>query len=166
MECHDLVRPFCLFLAEMSGGIHQTERGWFCMDADGKSPRTLLIIGQELALWRKSHGYKTQEDFAHLVGISHRKVQRLERGERLPAWEDIYRLKEFMGVEFEFFVTSEMERDKPHSGSKPMETRLNHLIRRLRMWYENSPYCEEKEDDMDTLEHLMGTIDRARKNYK
>lgn len=27
------------------------------MDADGKSPRTLLIIGQELALWRKSHGY-------------------------------------------------------------------------------------------------------------
>ena len=121
---------------------------------------------QELALWRKSHGYKTQEDFAHLVGISHRKVQRLERGERLPAWEDIYRLKEFMGVEFEFFVTSEMERDKPHSGSKPMETRLNHLIRRLRMWYENSPYCEEKEDDMDTLEHLMGTIDRSRKNYK
>lgn len=99
------------------------------MDAGGKSPRTLLIIGQELAVWRKSHGYKNQADFARLVGISLRKVQRLERGERLPAWEDIYKLKEFMGVDFEFFVTSQMERNKPHSGSKPLEARLSHLIR-------------------------------------
>ena len=38
------------------------------MDAGGKSPRTLLIIGGEIALWRKAHGY-TQETFAQAVGI-------------------------------------------------------------------------------------------------
>lgn len=36
MECHDLVRPFCLFLAEMSGGFIKRKGGGFAWMPTGK----------------------------------------------------------------------------------------------------------------------------------
>ena len=61
------------------------------MDADGNGARELWKIGEEVAEWRRLHGYKNQRDFARDVGVSYRKVQRLEQGASLPGWEDIYR---------------------------------------------------------------------------
>ena len=136
------------------------------MDADGNGARELWKIGEEVAEWRRLHGYKNQRDFARDVGVSYRKVQRLEQGESLPGWEDIHRLTKFMDVDYGFFVTSEMEKDKPCRNSKPLENRANQFMRRFRMWYENSPYCDKKEEDMTTLEYVMGTIERARKNER
>lgn len=71
-----------------------------------------------------------------------------------------------MGVDIEFFITSEVEKQATHKGQNPMTNRVNHFVRRLRSWCDNSPNCREKEEDMDTLERVMNTIDRSRKNYK
>lgn len=135
------------------------------MDADGNSARSLLVIGEETAQWRIAHGY-TQETFAQAVGVSFEKIKRLEQGHGIMKLIDAYKLSVFMSVDIEFFITSEIEKQATHKGHNPMANRVNHFVRRLRSWCENSPYCREKEEDMETLEHTMNTIDRARKNYK
>lgn len=135
------------------------------LDADGNSARSLLVIGEETAQWRIAHGY-TQATFAQAVGVSLEKVKRLEQGYGMSKWEDVYKLIVFMGVDINFFATSEMEKQNPYTGHNPMVNRLNHFVRRLRSWCDNSPYCREKEEDMETLERVMNTIDRAKKNYK
>ena len=135
------------------------------MDADGNSARSLLVIGEETAQWRIAHGY-TQETFAQAVGVSFEKVKRLEQGHGIMELTDAYKLSAFMGVDIEFFITSEVEKQATHKGQNSMTNRVNHFVRRLRSWCDNSPNCREKEEDMDTLERVMNTIDRSRKNYK
>lgn len=125
------------------------------MDADGKSGRDLFDIGRDVKEWRKTHGYHNQEDFARDVGISKRQVQRIEQGESLPDWNGIYKLKEFMGVDYEFFVTSDMAAQKPARNKKPLDQQVKRFIRNFIFWHETTPYCDTKEDTLKALETIL-----------
>lgn len=124
------------------------------MDADGKGARTLLIIGKELAEWRKAHKY-TQETFARAVGISLRTIQDLEQGRRLAYYDEVYILKSFMGVDNDFFATSEMRRRKRAIIDGHLNREVDEVCNRIRDWHESTPYCEEKVRDFGTLKGFV-----------
>ena len=124
------------------------------MDAGGKSPRTLLIIGGEIALWRKAHGY-TQETFAQAVGIPLRVIQDLEQGRRLAKFEETYVLKPFMGVDDDFFATSEMRRTKRAMIDGRLDRKVDEVCNQIRDWNESTPHCEEKKKDFELLKGFV-----------
>lgn len=124
------------------------------MDADGKSPRTLLIIGKEIASWRRNHGY-TQATFAQAVGIPKRTIEDLEQGRRLAKFEETYILKPFMGVDDDFFATSEMRRRKRAMIDGHLDRKVDEVCNQIHEWNESTPYCEEKEKDLGTLKGLV-----------
>lgn len=124
------------------------------MDADGKSPRTLLIIGEEIASWRKAHGY-TQETFAQAVGIPLRVIQDLEQGRRLVKFEETYILKPFMGVDDDFFATSEMRRTKRAMIDGCLDRKVDEVCNQIRNWHESTPHCGEKEKDFGILKGFV-----------
>ncbi len=134
------------------------------MGADGK--RTLLIIGEEIASWRKAHGY-TQTTFAQAVGIPKRAIQDLEQGRRLAKFKETYILKPFMGVDDDFFATSEMRRKKNARINGRLEYKVDEVCNQIRDWHESTPYCEEKEKDFGTLKGFVEMmISKWRSNGK
>lgn len=124
------------------------------MDADGKNERTLLIIGEEIAIWRKAKGY-TQNSFAQAVGISVRNIQDIEQGRRVVKFEEAYMLKAFMGVDDDFFATSDLIKKKYVKASKPLDYDIGSLNRKIHHWHEMTPYCDEKEEDFKTLKGVV-----------
>ena len=132
------------------------------LDADGKNGRTLLIIGADVAKWRIAHGY-TQKTLARAVGIHWRNIQKLEQGRRMPPWPEIYNLKNFMGVDDDFFATSDMLKNKPTKRKGPYDLRVNRLIGRILAWHDETDDCKEKEFHLRTLEGIIDLLENSKK---
>jgi transcriptional regulator with XRE-family HTH domain len=72
-------------------------------------------IGKSIQLWRKQRKL-TQEDFAHLVGISVHAISSIERGINSPALKTIERISKVLNVPISEFYRSEL--DKKESAKK------------------------------------------------
>lgn len=112
------------------------------------------MIGEEVAQWRKENGYK-QEGFARAVGIQLWQVRDLEQGKRMPTWEEIYLLKAFMGVDDDFFATSDMIKRKTNRNKKPLDRDVGKLVGKIMFWHNTTPYCQDKEDDLKAIGRVV-----------
>lgn len=62
-----------------------------------------MEIGTKIKLWRKEHEF-SRDDLADKLGFSERTIAAWERGERLPGYDGICALADFMGVSADWLL--------------------------------------------------------------